>query len=34
LLINKLFSMFGINPKHEINKERYYKIRDFGAIAA
>lgn len=34
LLINKLFSMFGINPKHEINKERYYKIRNFGAIAA
>lgn len=34
LLINKLFSMFGIDPKHGINKEQYYKIRDFGAIAA
>lgn len=34
LLINKLFSMFGINPEHEINKERYSKLCDFGAIAA
>lgn len=34
LLINKLFSMFGINPKHGINKERYSKLRHFGAIAA
>lgn len=34
LLINKLFSMFGIDPEHRINKQRYYKLRDFGAIAA
>jgi Transposase DDE domain len=34
LLIHKLFSMFGIDPEHGINKERYYEIRDFGAIAA